>query len=274
MSFVTKIIPGILLFYLIYCGLLFVMQRQVMFPRYLMGKPPSAPAEIPGVEKIWLNTSFGKVETWLMPSRGGNGPKPDPAVIFAHGNAELIDFCLAEFQTFSKLGLQVLFVEFPGYGRSEGSPSQESIRATFLAAYDMLIRRKGVDPARIVLLGRSMGGGAVCQLARERPSAALILISAFTSARSFAKRYLAPAFLVRDPFDNLAAVRSYKGPVLIIHGKYDDIIPYRHGKTLYQAAADGKMISYECGHNDCPPGSDMFWHDIELFLRDAGVIDR
>ena len=66
MSFVTKIIPGILLFYLIYCGLLFVMQRQVMFPRYLMGKPPSAPTEIPGVEKIWLKTTFGKVETWLL----------------------------------------------------------------------------------------------------------------------------------------------------------------------------------------------------------------
>ncbi len=274
MNFVTKIIPGVFLFYLIYCGLLFVMQRQVMFPRYLMGKPTSPSAEIPGVEKIWLKTSFGKVETWFLSSRAGNDPKPGPAVIFAHGNAELIDFCLAEFQTFSKLGIQVLFVEFPGYGRSEGSPSQKSITETFLAAYDMLTLRKGVDPARIVLLGRSMGGGAVCQLARERPSAALILISAFTSARSFAKRYLAPAFLVRDPFDNLAVVRSYKGPILIIHGKNDDIIPYRHGKTLYQAAADGKMIAYECGHNDCPPSSDMFWHDIKMFLRKAGVIDH
>jgi len=250
-----------------------MLQRQLLFPRYLMGKSPSSPTEIQGVEKIWLDTAFGRVETWFVSAPGPETSKTAPAVILAHGNAELIDYCLPEFRPFGKLGVHVLLVEFPGYGRSGGSPSQKSITAAFAAAYDMLVHRPDVDSTRIVLLGRSMGGGAVCQLAQKRPSAALILISTFTGIRSFAKDYLAPPFLIRDPFDNLAILGAYKGPVLIIHGKHDELIPHRHGKALFQAAANGKLITYVCGHNDCPPDSRTFWHDMERFLRDAGVLE-
>ena len=97
-------------------------------------------------------------------------------------------------------------------------------------------------------------------------------MSTFVSARSFAAKYLAPGFLVRDPFDNLAAIKTYPGPVLIIHGKFDEVIPYRHGMSLFQATRRGKMITYESGHNDCPPNWNVFWQDVESFLREAGVI--
>jgi hypothetical protein len=255
--------------YLAYCGLLFVMQRQVMFPRGLIEVPSEAP-HIPGLERIWINTSFGKVETWFLPLPRGS--KPAPAVIFAHGNGELIDFWPQELKIFNRLGIGLLLVEYPGYGRSEGSPSQASIAETFVAAYDMLVARKDVDASRIILFGRSLGGGAVCALAAQRPSAALILMSTFISARSFAAKYLAPGFLVRDPFDNLSAIKTYPGPVLIIHGKFDEVIPYRHGVSLFQAACRGKMITYESGHNDCPPNWNVFWQDLESFLRETEII--
>lgn len=245
------------------------MQRQVMFPRGLIEVPSEDP-HIPDLERIWINTSFGKVETWFLPSPRGS--KPAPAVIFAHGNGELIDFWPQELKIFNRLGIGLLLVEYPGYGRSEGSPSQASIEETFVAAYDMLVARKDVDASRIILFGRSLGGGAVCALAAQRPSAALILMSTFISARSFAAKYLAPGFLVRDPFDNLAAVKTYPGPVLIIHGKFDEVIPYRHGVSLFQAASRGKMITYESGHNDCPPRWDTFWRDVESFLRETEII--
>ena len=168
--------------------------------------------------------------------------------------------------------MAVLLVEYPGYGRSAGSPSQSSITEAFVAAYDALIARKDIDASRIVLFGRSLGGGAVCALSIKRPSAAQILMSTFTSARSFAKRYLAPSFLVRDPMDNLAAVEQYEGPILVIHGRHDTVIPYSHGISLHKAARAGKLITYDAGHNDCPPDWEVFWKDIEAFLVENKII--
>jgi fermentation-respiration switch protein FrsA (DUF1100 family) len=267
-----KIIAGALGFYLIYCGLLFFLQRQILFPRYQI---PVLSEEIPepaGIEKIWLNAASGKVEAWFMPPLLPQGSRSAPAVIFGHGNAELIDFWPQAFVPLTQLGIGVLLVEYPGYGRSAGAPSEKNIIDTFVKAYDLLVARKDVDPGRIILFGRSIGGGAVCGLAKIRPSVALILSSTFTGVRAFAVRFLVPGLLIRDPFDNLGAVKIYQGPTLIIHGKYDDIIPYSHGRALFKAASNPKMISYDCAHNDCPPDWGIFWKDIEAFLRDAKIL--
>lgn len=261
----------VILVYCIYCGILFILQRQMLFPRDLTDTPPSFRDDIPGLERIWLETEDGKVETWYIPPVPGS-EIPAPVMLFAHGNAELIDFWPDEFMAFTRMGMGLLLVEYPGYGRSEGLPSQESITRAFTAAFDMLVKRSDTDPGRIVLLGRSLGGGAVCQLAAVRPCAALILMSTFTSARSFAKNYLVPGFLVRDPFDNLAVVKKHAGPVLIMHGQRDEVIPYDHGRKLHEAAPQGAMITYSCGHNDFPPNQKIFEADVAGFLRDARIL--
>ena len=258
----------VMVIYIGYCGFLFIMQRQMMFPRGLIPSPPDSAHNIPGLEKIWLDTGFGKVETWYLPPATASARTPAPVVIFAHGNGELIDFWPDELKSFTKLGLGLLMVEYPGYGRSAGRPSQESITQIFIAAYDTLASRKDIDSGRIILFGRSLGGGAVCALAAKRPSKALILMSTFTSVRSFAIRYLVPKFLVRDPFDNLEVVRNYNGPILILHGRRDGVIPYSHGKKLHKAAPHSKFITYDAGHNDCPPDWRIFWKDIESFLEE------
>ena len=265
----VKAIAGAVLIYAAYCVLLFFVQRQVIFPRYMIPTPPPPDFKTLRIEPWWLETSFGKVEAWYLPPAAAE--KPAPAVIFAHGNGELIDYWPNELGRFSEMGIGLLLVEYPGYGRSDGSPSQESIAETFTLAYDRLAARTDVDPARIVLFGRSLGGGAVCDLALKRPSAALILMSCFESVSAFAVRYLAPAFLIRDPFDNLSAVRRYHGPVLVLHGQFDEVIPFGHGQALHAAAQDGKMIVYEAGHNDCPPDWAVFWRDAEEFLRANGI---
>jgi pimeloyl-ACP methyl ester carboxylesterase len=258
--------------YAVYCGLIFLLQRRLMFPRGMIPTPTSSASRIAGLEKIWLNVESGKVEAWYMPPADGGSAEQAPAVIFGHGNGELIDFWPEELNGFNRLGLAVLLVEYPGYGRSAGSPSQKTITETFMAAYDTLAGRKDIDPSRIILFGRSLGGGAVCALAAERPSAALILMSTFTDTRSFAKRYLAPSFLVRDPFDNLSIVENYPEPLLIIHGRHDTVIPYSHGIALRGAAKHGQLIAYEAGHNDCPPDWKVFWQQIQSFLRGNKVI--
>ncbi|MGD9289583.1 MAG: alpha/beta hydrolase, partial [Desulfobacterales bacterium] len=173
---------------------------------------------------------------------------------------------------FARLGVALLLVEYPGYGSSAGSPSQNSITRVFVAAYDDLASRDDIDASRIVFFGRSLGGGAVCALARQRDAVALILMSTFTGVRPLAKRFLVPRFLVRDPFDNLAVVRNYPGPILVIHGRHDEVIPFSHGTELYRASQRGKMIAYDAGHNDCPPDWNIFWQDIASFLREIGII--
>jgi pimeloyl-ACP methyl ester carboxylesterase len=268
-----KFTVGGFFLYILYCLLLFVMQRMMLFPRGMIGPPPEQTPNIPGFEKIWLNAEKGKVEAWLIPPAEGQSAAPRPWVIFAHGNGELIDFWPNELKGFIGFDVGVMLVEYPGYGRSGGKPSQDTITDAFVKAYDALVLRKDVDPSRIVLFGRSLGGGAVCSLAKIRPSAALILMSAFTSVRAYASKYLVPKRFILDPFDNLAVVKTYSGPILILHGSKDRIVPYRHGIELYRAAPRGKMITYDAGHNDCPPDWGIFWNDMESFLNETGLLN-
>jgi dipeptidyl aminopeptidase/acylaminoacyl peptidase len=268
----TQLLGGLCLLYLLYCGLLFLLQRLMLYPRYAVQPFYHPASDRPEIEKNWLQTPSGDVECWFIPPEPADDSRPAPAIVYAHGNAELIDYWPGAFGEVAAAGIGVLLVEYPGYGRSRGKPSQKSITHAFTAAYDHLVGRPVVDSGRIVLFGASLGGGAVCALAGRRPAAALVLMSTFTSVRDMARKYLAPSFLVLDPFENLAAVRSYPGPVLVIHGRHDELIPYRHGLRLHQAARKGRLITYDSGHNDCPPDWGKLIGEILTFLRGAGVL--
>jgi hypothetical protein len=245
-----KIAAGAFVLYAAYCGLIFLVQRPVMFPRHIIQTPPRPDLSDKSGEVVWVPTDSGQVEAWYLKPQSGTPPYP--IMIAAHGNGELIDDNLADGLYMAARGIGVLLVEYPGYGRSPGRPSLESISNTFINAYDIITRRPEVDPSNVVLFGRSLGGGAVCELSRHRPSAAMILMCTFTDTRFFVKRYLAPASLTRDPFDNLSAVADYQKPLLIIHGRQDEVIPWQHGKRLSETAPNARMISYDCGHNDFP----------------------
>jgi hypothetical protein len=123
----------------------------------------------------------------------------------------------------------------------------------------------------VFAFGQSIGGGAVCLLSRERPIRALILQSTFPSLAVFASRYLAPEFLLRDRFDNEAVLRNFQGPVLVIHGRTDNVIPYRFGQQLATAARHATWKLYECGHVCWDPMRHPFWHDVDPFLRESGI---
>jgi len=118
-----------------------------------------------------------------------------------------------------------------------------------------LAERPELDAARTIYYGRSLGGGVVCSLLAERPPSGLILQSTFASLSRMLRGYLIPGWLVRDPFDNAGALRAFDGPVLIMHGTRDTIIPHAHTETLVDAAAHAELHSFPCGHNDFPTGS-------------------
>ncbi|MDX9787530.1 MAG: alpha/beta hydrolase [Desulfobacterales bacterium] len=271
MPTIVRVVIWAVVIYVLYCGLLFLFQRRVMYPRGLV-QPIAINSELESkIEKIQIATRHGSMEAWYIPPDAGTVSSTAPAIVMAHGNAELIDGLLYEFGWLSGKGIGLLLVEYPGYGRSEGAPSQQSITDTFLAAYDKLVQRPDINPEKIVLFGRSLGSGPVCDLSGKRPSAAMVILSGFTSARAFAANYLVPAFLIRDAFDNLAAISRYNRPVLIVHGDQDEMIPYAHATRLAGAAKQGTLITYRCNHNNCPPDEMQFRRDLLGFLAKAGI---
>jgi pimeloyl-ACP methyl ester carboxylesterase len=217
-----------------------------------------------------LQTSFGQVEAWLFPAKTAD---PAPALIFTHGNGELIDDWGPEMAEVPAMGLSVLLVEFPGYGLSQGRPSRKAIRETSRTAFHRLAEEPGVDGSRIVAWGRSLGGGAAADLAMDRPVAALILQSTFVStARMAWEAFRAPAFLVRDRWNNRRAVENFGGPILLMHGRTDEVIPFAHAETLAGLREGLEVAELPCGHNDCLPEWPRIRRIVEEFLRSNGIL--
>jgi fermentation-respiration switch protein FrsA (DUF1100 family) len=232
---------------LYYCAL-FVGQRRLLYPR------PRGPAVAPlvdGIGHVQIASGDGPVHVWHAPSLARHA-SARRAIIFAHGNGERAEDWLDQFGDLRAAGLDVLIVEYPGYGIAEGAPTQTSITNAILAAYDWLRDQQGLSGDRIVAYGRSLGGGAAAQLAARRPVAALILESSFTSVRAFAARFFAPQFLVRDPFDTMAVLAQYRAPLLVLHGTRDAIAPVAHAEALAAAVPGATYVPLPCGHNDCP----------------------
>ncbi|MCA9539803.1 MAG: alpha/beta hydrolase [Myxococcales bacterium] len=250
------------------------LQRRILFPRHQIPPPPKNWPRPPGIVRVDVRHADGISEGWLMPGDGVSAEHPGPLVIFGHGNGELIDYAAPALVPYRRLGVSVGLVEYRGYGRSDGSPSEDAIVADLVAFHDALVARPEIDGARVVLHGRSLGGGAVCGLARRRPPRALVLESSFISVPEMARRMGLPGFLVRDVFDNLGAVRTYPGPVLVMHGTEDELIPFAHGEALAAAAQDARFVSFRCGHNDLPPEPARYWAEITDLLRRAGVIGQ
>jgi fermentation-respiration switch protein FrsA (DUF1100 family) len=225
------------------------LERAWLFPGSQAALAPGA-LERAGGQSIWLEHEAGRSEAFWLPA---HGPEvPGPLLLYAHGNGELIDHWVSEWEPARNAGVSVLLVEYPGYGRSAGRPSQRSVSAAMRAAYDWSVRQAAVDARRVVGHGRSLGGGAVCQLARERALAALVLESTFTSVRDVARGLGFPGFLVADPFESLEVVRRFAGAVLILHGERDEVIPFAHAEALHAAAPGSELHRLACGHNDCP----------------------
>ena len=257
--------------YPVYLTALFALQGLIIYPGRLNPADPVPPQGNDFVAQR-IETSLGSVDSLFLPAPTASGPQP--VVIFAHGNGELIDYWVSAFDGFQQRGIGVLLVEYPGYGRSTGSPSERSIRAALDAAYDRIAADPRVDRTRIFGYGQSLGGGAICLLARDRPLRALILQSTFTALDAFVGRYWAPSFLLRDHFNNLALVRNFSGPLLVIHGRKDPLIPWQEGRELASASPHSTFKLYDCEHVCWDPERLPFWQDATPFLAAAGILPR
>ena len=252
--------------YIVWLGALLALESGLVYPRQMTG-PAMQESLIPGeVERVWLERDGARVEAWFMPSRS---VRPMPAVIFFHGNAELIDHNLGLAEAYRDRGWSTLLVEYRGYGRSGGSPSQKAIVGDAVAAYDWLKEKAGVDPERIVVHGRSLGSGVAAQLAKERPPGALILESPMKSVASFASAYGAPAFLVRNPYRTDKVLPTLNCPILLLHSRGDEIIPFAHAEELKRLAPAARLVELTGGHNDAISTQPAYWAAVDELVREV-----
>ncbi|MCE3002541.1 MAG: hypothetical protein LW860_07555 [Xanthomonadaceae bacterium] len=252
--------------WLAWATLLFVPQRALMYPGANLRAP--AIALPPAAERIVLQSSGMPGHAILLRA---DTTGRSPAILFAHGNAEFAAQNAAAFQPWADAGLHVLLVEYPGYDGAAGAPTQASIDALWITAYDWLASRSDVDPRRIIGFGRSLGSGPTSMLSSRRPLAAVVLQSPFASTARFAHERGLPGFLVRDRWDNAAALRSFGGPVFVSHGRHDTIIRPSHAVAI-AGAPNVELEWLECGHNDCPWFETAYRDRVLGFLAAKGVL--
>lgn len=205
-----------------------------------------------GYEDVAITTADGvELSAWFVPAA-----TPRATILFFHGNAGNISHRLETIANFHELGLSVLILDYRGYGRSEGQPSETGTRRDARAAWRYLQETRSIPPAEIVLAGRSLGAAVAAELAAELAAkpAALILEAPFTSLPAIAQQAypLLPArWLVRGQYATRARVAAVPVPVLVIHGRDDAIIPIEQGRAVFEAARGPKrLLAVAGGHND------------------------
>jgi fermentation-respiration switch protein FrsA (DUF1100 family) len=194
---------------------------------------------------------------------------PNPAakhtLWFFHGNAEDLGDLEPFLREMQRRGFAVFAVDYPGYGLSSGSPSEKSVYAANTAAAHYLQESLKVPLSRVLLYGRSVGAGPAVELALREPVAGLVLQSAFTSAYRVMP---GGRLLFFDKFENLRKLPRVKCPVLVMHGREDEIIPFAHGETLYAVAPGRKVELWVDGahHNDFTEiAGERLWQALREF---------
>jgi hypothetical protein len=179
---------------------------------------------------------------------------PDsPWILFSHGNGGNMSHRLDRAVALHRCGVGVLLYDYRGYGQSTGTPTEEGLTLDAEAAWQWLVREQGVPPRRLILMGESLGGGVTTALATLHRPAGIILESTFTSAVDLGEEVY-PWFpvrrLLRHRFPNRERLAGMDFPKLFMHSPDDDIIPYHHGRDLYQAAPEPKQwVDLVGGHN-------------------------
>lgn len=238
----------------IYAGLalfLYLFQsRMVYYPeigREMVATPRQAGLDY---EDVKLLTADGiALHGWFVPSSQSRG-----TVLFLHGNAGNISHRLDSLLMFHRLGYSTLIIDYRGYGNSAGKPSEQGTYQDAEAAWRHLTETRKIPSDTIVLFGESLGGAVAAWLATRHRPEALVISSGFTSVPDLAAKFypfLPVRWLSRFDYDTRAYLRTVEAPVFIAHSPEDEIIPYRHGRALYDAAkAPKQFLELSGGHNE------------------------
>jgi fermentation-respiration switch protein FrsA (DUF1100 family) len=206
---------------------------------------------IPNLSECWIKTDDGiKIHGWFT-----HADSAIATLVIAHGNAGNISHRIDLLKRLQRMQFNVLMFDYRGYGKSEGSPSEEGVYSDGRAAFDCALHLPGVDPRKIILWGTSLGGAVAVDVATHRRPAGLILESTFSSGRDVARLaypYLPVQFILRSKFNTIDKIPHIGVPLLQMHGNKDRVIAFQLGKKLFEAAREPKEFYVIEGsdHND------------------------
>lgn len=258
-------------------------------PMFVFYPEPLAPQEshprywgFPDATEVRIPTFDGPLlHAWWFPALSAESSAG--AAIYFHGNAGHLGDRGTVAAALAGLGLDVLLPDYRGYGLSEGKPSEEGLYADARAVYRWLVEERGVEPSRLFLIGNSLGSAVALDLATQRRVAGLVLLGAFSSTPSVARRRLpwVPEWYLdweTPRFEALTRVARVRAPILIAVGSDDQVIPPEEARRVYEAAREPKRwrMIRGAGHNDIFSHEELwkelyeFTHDVLVQARSAG----
>ncbi|MGD0695937.1 MAG: alpha/beta hydrolase [Terriglobia bacterium] len=257
-------------------GLLRAFENRFIFfpPRYPEGfsSPESHGLHL---EEVWVVAQDGvRLNAWFL-----SQPASRKALLWLHGNAENIGMGLDHMNAFSKLGVNVLALDYRGYGKSNGSPDEAGVYADGDAGYRYLVDSRRFGPRDIFIYGHSLGGAVAIDVASRHECGGLIVESSFTTAGDMARlMFYLPftEYLPRSRFDSRAKIARVHAPILLIHGTRDRVIPFSMGEQLFQAAPEPKsFLAIQGADHDDPyvVGGEVYWRRLSQFV-DGGIKNK
>ncbi|MCC7147042.1 MAG: alpha/beta hydrolase [Phycisphaeraceae bacterium] len=278
LNLVWRLLRAVLIAWLVsLVTIMFIEDKMIFFPApYPQGEWQLAQGDKHGppyIFNVTLTAADGvELHGWYCFARSTWENMQDrPVFLLLHGNAGNVTHRSDWITVLLRSGADVFILDYRGYGKSKGKPNEAGVYLDAQAAWNYLTSMDGGhrDPKSIILLGESLGGAVAVDLATKVQPGGLILQSTFTSIRDMVAEHYSwvPAFLVRTKMDSLAKMPQIKCPVLVIHGKMDQIVPFAMGQRLYAAALEPKMFyGVDEGTHDDPVMGSSYTVTIKDFL--------
>lgn len=223
-----------------FAGLLYLMQYKFVY--YPETSIHYSPADVGLVyEDITMTTSDGiQIHGWFLPHEQSRA-----TILYFHGNAGNLSDRVEFLQQLHGLDVSIFGIDYRGYGYSEGKPTPRGTYRDAETAWDYLVQERNIPPDEIIIYGRSLGGAIASWLAVRKTPAALMLGSTFTSAETMARKMfpiIPVQWFIHIPYNSEDHLPHVKCPVLISHSVDDDVVPFAHGKTLFDLANEPKKF--------------------------------
>ena len=246
-----KVLLAIALFYV--AAMIAIYFAQALFiyaPHIPTRELVATPADISlEYENLTLNTSDNeRINAWYIPA----GNQPTKTILFFHGNAGNISHRLETIKIYNQLGFNFFIFDYRGFGLSTGKPSEQGTYLDADTVWQYLVEEKNVSAEEIIIAGRSLGGGVAAELAKKVRPAMLILESTFTSMTEVSAEhypFMPTSLIVKHEYETHLKLKDIHCPIVLVHSKNDEVIPYEHSQRNFDMANEPKQfIELRGGH--------------------------